>query len=98
MEAAIQLDKASLALVLQAAEIDNMEISTETLKQLNTQSMSAAQFNALQALEGRVFTHRWQLDKALAEQSGQFRFMQGDEESNADLHSLLKLLHIKFRD
>jgi PiT family inorganic phosphate transporter len=98
VEAATQLDKASLELVLQTAEIDNMEISTETLKQLNTQSMSAAQFKALQALEGRVFTHRWQLDKALAEQSGQFRFMQGDEESNADLHSLLKLLHIKFRD
>jgi PiT family inorganic phosphate transporter len=98
LEAATQLDRKSLKLVIEAAEVDNMEISTEALKILNTQSMSTAQLKALQTLEGRVFTHRWQLDEALTEQSGEFQFRQGDKERNTRLHSLLKKLYNTFRN
>ena len=98
LEAATQLDRKSLKLVIEAAEVDNMEISTDALKKLNNQSMSTAQLKALQTLEGRVFTHRWQLDEALAEQSGEFQFRQGDKERNTRLHLLLGKLYNTFRN
>ncbi|MBW2329014.1 MAG: inorganic phosphate transporter, partial [Deltaproteobacteria bacterium] len=98
LKAATQLDKKSLKLVTETAEIDNMEISPAALKKLNTQSMNTVQIKALQELEGRVFTHRWQLDEALAEQSGEFQFRKGDKERNTRLHSLLKKLYNTFRN
>ncbi len=92
-----QLDKKSVQLVMEAAEVDEMEISAENLSRIKPQSMSPVQFKALQALEGRVFTHRWQLDAALAEQSSEFQFVQGNRENNSSLKSLLKQLYDKFR-
>ena len=97
VEKAGPLDGKSLELVMEAAEIDNMEISAEALKKIKSQSMSEEQLKALKKLTGRVFTHRWQLDEALAEQSPEFRLKDDDAEHNAHLHSLLKHLYNQFR-
>jgi len=97
VEKTISLDKKFLQLVMDAAEVDEMEISAEALNSVKPLAMSAEQFKALQALEGRVFTHRWQLDTALAEQSPEFQFVEGNPGKNSSLQSLLKQLYNKFR-
>ncbi len=97
LEKKAQLDKKTLKLVMDAAEIDEMEVSAEALKKINPQSLSTAQLKALKELEGRVFTHRWQLDAALAELSPEFQFKEGDTEKNSRLLSLLNQLYNKFR-
>jgi len=92
-----QLDKKSLDTVLEATEIDNLEILANTLKKLKVQSITPEQLEALHALEGRVFSHRWQFDDALAEQSPEFQFKKGKAAANDQLHSLLRQLYTQFR-
>ncbi|HID70516.1 MAG TPA: inorganic phosphate transporter [Desulfobacterales bacterium] len=96
MEKLLPLDEKSLDLVMEAAEIDNLEISPEALGEIKSQSMSRKQFKALTKLSGRVFSHRWQLAAALAEQSQEFQFKE-NEEHNARLNSLLNRLYNQFR-
>ncbi|MEN8200428.1 MAG: inorganic phosphate transporter [Thermodesulfobacteriota bacterium] len=91
------LDKESLETVIEAAEIDHFEISAATLKKRNLKSITSEQLEVLKALEGRVFSHRWQLDAALAKQSPEFQFEPGNSEKNEQLHSLLKQLYGKLR-
>jgi PiT family inorganic phosphate transporter len=92
-----QLSKNDLKQVLIAAELDQLEISADALKKPDPQSMTASQFKTLQAMEGRVFAHRWQFDAALAEQNQEFRINPGDKGQNEQLHSLLRQLYNCFR-
>ncbi len=94
---AAQFDKESLAIVLEAAEIDNLEISEQALKKLKVQSLTTGQFEALNKLAGRVFTHRWQFVSALIELCPEFQFKKGTMVTNDYLHSLLNQLFTKFR-
>ncbi|MEN8190401.1 MAG: hypothetical protein ABFS19_11180, partial [Thermodesulfobacteriota bacterium] len=89
--------KKSLETVIEAAEIDNLEISADTLKKRTLKSITSEQLKVLKTLEGRVFTHRWQLDEALAELSPEFQFKKGNAVENDHLHSLLKQLYDNFR-
>jgi len=96
VEKVLPLDKKSLSLVMESAEIDNLKISADALEEAKQQSMSTEQFKALTKLSGRVFNHRWQLAEALAEQSQEFKF-KDDKEHNARLNSLLYRLYNQFR-
>ncbi len=92
-----QFDKESLAVVIETAEIDNFEISADSLKKLKTQFMTPEQLEVLNGMEGRVFSHRWQFDTALAEKSPAFQLKEGQAAANDHLRSLLKQLYNKFR-
>ncbi len=82
-------------LLMAAAEIDNMEVSTEAITKISP-TISAEQKTALETLDGRVFIHRWQLDDGLAELSSAFR--QGkNKEINEQIHFVLQQLYRKFR-
>ncbi len=83
--------------VMEAAEIDNLEISVEALSKFNSKSMGRAQRKALEHLSGRMFSHRWQLDRALAEQSREFQYTMKDSNHNERLSALLKSLYNQFR-
>jgi PiT family inorganic phosphate transporter len=96
VEKVAPLDKKLLDLVMEAAEIDNLEVSTEALEEEKSQTMSKKQYEALTKLSGRIFTHRWQLAEALAEQSQEFQF-KNDTEHNTRLNSLLYRLYNQFR-
>jgi len=95
-EKLLKLDKKSLNHVMEAAQIDNLKISTEALGEVNSQNMSKKQFEALTKLSGRVFSHRWQLAEALAQQCQEFK-LTDDKEHNAGLNSLLSSFYNQFR-
>ena len=93
-EAAPMLNGEALEKILHAAEIDNLEISSEALEKIKPQSMSPVQYRALLDLEGRVFSHRWQFDQALAEQTREFDLKL---HKDPNLASLLNQLYSIFR-
>jgi len=92
-----QLDKKSLQTVIEAAEIDQFEISANTLKKLKIEFMTPGQTEALKALDGKVFSHRWQFNDALVEQSLEFQSKEKKSAANDHLSSLLMQLYNKFR-
>ncbi len=84
-----------MKVVMKAAEVDKMEVSTEALKDIS-HPISEEQKNALEKLDSRAFIHRWQLDDQLAQLSPAFR--QGEsEEKNAQIQNVLQELYRKFR-
>jgi PiT family inorganic phosphate transporter len=58
--------------ILRFSEVDRFEIDLENLWRLNLDLLSPGQIEAVRALEGREFTHRWQLREALAAASGEW--------------------------
>ncbi len=96
VEKLLQLDERSLKLVMETAELDNLKISVEALRGIESQIISENQLKALIKISGRGFNHRWQMAEALAEQSLEFQF-NDDKEHNTRLNSLLKRLYNQFR-
>lgn len=96
VEKLLQLDERSLKLVMETAELDNLKISAEALRGIESQIMSENQLKALIKISGRGFNHRWEMAEALAEQSLEFQF-NDDKEHNTRLNSLLKRLYNHFR-
>ncbi len=90
-------DKNAIDIILEASEIDYFTISADALKNSTLQSMTPGQFQAINALEGRVFDHRWQFNDALAEQNQAFQVKKENSVENDSLRFLLKQLHENFR-
>jgi PiT family inorganic phosphate transporter len=63
------LDRAAERRVLSAARIAPIRLDPAAIAALDGEWLSAAQMDALEALAGRRFEHRWALAQALAEQS-----------------------------
>jgi PiT family inorganic phosphate transporter len=82
-------------LLMKAAEIDILEVSAGAIEKIS-HTISAEQKTALEKLEGRVFTHRWQLDDGLAQLSSAFR--QGNsKEKDEQINTVLQQLYREFR-
>ena len=97
LEEARPLDRQELTQIMAAAQVDNLEVTAENLNRINPQTMSVERFKAIQALSGRVFTHSWQLDEALAEQSRAFQLIEGDSEKNDQIRFILQQLYTQLR-
>ena len=93
----LPLDEKLLKFVIDAAEIDNLEISAEALAKIKSKAMSKKQFRALNNLAGREFSHHWQLADALAEQSPEFQFKSDDANHNGRLKVLLNRFYHQFK-
>ncbi len=90
-------DDRSLKLVMEAAKVDNLKVSTEKLIKIKSTAMSGKQLEALKNLEGREFSHRWQLADALSEQSPEFKRKNDDTDYNERLNALLNRFDNQFR-
>jgi PiT family inorganic phosphate transporter len=88
---------ATQAIIMSAAEIDEMGVTSATMDRLNNDWFTPEQRKALEQLEGREFVHKWQLHKALAEQSTQWRFHKNDQNYNRNLQNKLTNLYKMFR-
>jgi len=85
-----------LNLVMKAAELDYLEVSSESIKGVDPSLLTEEQQMALESIEGRVFSHRWQLDAAFAELSPAFQQGQS-EEKDAQIHNILQQLYRTLR-
>jgi PiT family inorganic phosphate transporter len=72
----VSLDREQEAKVIAAAELHPMRIDAAALQRIDSKGFSAAQMEAVLALQGKSFQHRWQLAEALAMQSPAWRPLQ----------------------
>ncbi len=76
------LNAGQLNIVMSATEIEPIVLTFPAVNRINNPSITADQKKAALGLVGKAFTHRWQLEAALAERSPDWRPVQGDKERN----------------
>ena len=76
------LNAGQLNIVMSATEIEPIVLTFPAVNRINNPSITADQKRAALGLVGKAFTHRWQLEAALAERSPDWRPVQGDKERN----------------
>ena len=70
------LEPAEERLVLETAEVVELEVSAEALEDLDAQYLGADRVEALRALRGRRFDRRWKLEDALVAQGEAWRLRE----------------------
>jgi PiT family inorganic phosphate transporter len=86
-------------LVITSAEIYPLFIDPVKVEQLSRQQLSSAQFEALRALGGRSFTHKWQLREALADQTEDWSTLEDNHVNKAHnqlLEERLEYIYLTF--
>ena len=83
--------------VMAATEIDRIMVTNDAVKRANGSSLTNEQKQAFRKLWRKTFEHRWQLEKALAEASPEWRAKPGDKEQNKevmrDLDYIYRMVH-----
>jgi PiT family inorganic phosphate transporter len=90
------LNVREMNVVMAATEIDRTMVTSQSVNRANGSALKDDQKRALQKLWGKTFEHRWQIEKALAELSPEWRMKPGDKEQNdkitADLDYVYRLI------
>ncbi len=93
----ISLTRKERDLVIESSEVDEIAVNKERIARVKIDWITDAQKKAIEQMDGRVFTHKWQFDEALAEASPEWRFKTGDKNYNEDLKNKLVYIHKLFR-
>jgi inorganic phosphate transporter, PiT family len=92
----VTLNTREMGVVMSATEIDPVALTIQAVNQIKNPSITAKQKTALLELVGKAFTHRWQLETALAEKSPEWKPTPGNKELNKkirlDLDYLFRLI------
>jgi PiT family inorganic phosphate transporter len=89
----ITLDKQQVRQVMEATEVDPIIVASQVAGRINDPAITEEQKIAVQNLWGKSFTHRWEWEKALADQSPGWRMKPGDKEQNEQLQQELDYIH-----
>ncbi|MEW6335060.1 MAG: inorganic phosphate transporter, partial [Thermodesulfobacteriota bacterium] len=81
------------SLVLSATEVGLLLVDLRLAHRINDPTITESQKRAVQRLAGKRFVHRWQLEKALAEESAEWRIEAGKKERNREIRRKLDYLH-----
>ena len=80
-------------LVMSAAEVDHLVVASQVANRINDPAITNEQKQAVQQLRGRNFTHRWELERALAEQSQEWRMKTNIKGQNEELRRQLDYVY-----
>jgi PiT family inorganic phosphate transporter len=89
----LTLSDREMALFLSTAELAQIQVTPEIVRNINDPSLTEAQKRAVQRLEGRHFDHRWQMEQSLADLSPEWRMKAGDKEQNQEIRQELDYLY-----
>ena len=99
LEENTEFDIRSRDKILRFAEIHEMRIDPDEIPRLDSDWMSRGQISAVARLAGKSFTHRWQLDEALAVESEEWRLLPRtavNKPFNKELRKKLDSLYRRF--
>jgi PiT family inorganic phosphate transporter len=82
-----------MGLLLSAAEVVQIPVPPQVVHRINDPTITEAQKRAVQRLEGKIFTHRWQLERSLADLSPEWQIKAGDKEWNREIRRELDYLY-----
>ena len=80
-------------LVMAAAEIVHLVITNQVANRINDPTITNEQKEAVNQLRGKSFTHGWELEQALAEQSQEWRMVPNRKEQNEELKRKLDYVY-----
>ncbi len=86
LSARISLTPKILKSVLSASRINEMEISMDKIKSIDSNWISEEQKKAIEKLSGQKFMHQWQLAEVLESNSLFWQFRDGDKKFNENLN------------
>jgi len=87
------LSNKEMALVLSATEVGPLLVDLRLTQRINDPTITEPQKRAVQRLAGKRFVHRWHWEKALAEESAEWRMEAGKKERNREIRRKLDYLH-----
>jgi hypothetical protein len=96
----VRLSPEEEGLVISTAEVYPLLIDPLKISELSRQNLTTAQFDALAALSGRSFLHRWQLRDALAQQASDWNARENyrlGQAHNQLLEERLEYVYLTFR-
>ncbi len=79
--------------VMSAAEIDHLVMASQVVNRINDPAITDGQKRAVRRLWGRSFTHRWELEKALGEQTPEWLMKPNDKAQNEELKRQLDYVY-----
>lgn len=83
--------------IIESSEVDEVTVNKESLARIQIDWITASQKNAIEKMDGRVFTHKWQFEAALAEASPEWQLKANDKKYNEDLINKLAFIYKLFR-
>jgi len=89
----IGLQPEQQAFIIHSAQIDSIVVSPAAIARIDRNWFSPEQLSSLKKIEGRTFTHDWQLAEALARLSPQWRRSPAHPQHNKDLEHKLAYLY-----
>lgn len=89
----LTLNNREMGLVLSVTEIGLLLVDPRLTYRINDPTITESQKRAVQRLVGKRFVHRWQLEKALAEESTEWRIETGKKERNREIRRKLDYLY-----
>ena len=87
-----EINNEQARLILDIAELYEVEFSSELIKALEKGPFSEEQLKILAKLEGRAFQHKWEIKSALAEESEIFKYRPEDKQWNNHLDDFFSQL------
>ncbi len=88
------LSNQEMALVLSTTEVGPLVVEPLFVHRIDSDpTITEAQKRAVQRLVGKRFVHRWQLEKALAEHSPEWRMESGKKDRNQEIRRELDYLY-----
>jgi len=88
----VTLSNREMSLVLSTTEVGPLLMDPRFAYRINDPAITEAQRGAVQRLMGKRFVHRWQLEKALAEESPEWRMETGKKERDREIKRKLDYL------
>jgi len=89
----LTLSNKEMGLVLSITEVGPLLVDARLASRINDPTITEAQRRAVQRITGKRFVHRWQLEKALAEDSPEWRMEAGKKERNREIRRKLDYLY-----
>jgi PiT family inorganic phosphate transporter len=83
--------------IIESSEVDELTVKKESLARIQIDWITDSQKKAIEKMDGRVFTHKWQLDEALAGASPEWQFKRDDKKYNENLKNKLAFIYKLFR-
>jgi PiT family inorganic phosphate transporter len=89
----VTLSNREMGMVLSTTEVGPLLVDARLSSRINDPTITEEQRRAVQRLMGKRFVHQWQLEKALAEDSPEWRMEAGKKDRNREIRRKLDYLY-----
>lgn len=82
--------------IIESSEVDEITVNRENIARIQIDWITEGQKKGVEKLDGRIFTHKWQFEEALAEATPEWQLKKDDKKYNEDLKNKLAFIYKLF--